>query len=935
LTPAAPGSISGKVEDQFGQPIPGVDVVATLQASPLFTGQREYRATTVADGTYLIPSAPTGDYDVTIDISTLPPGFTNPQPQFTSPVTVLPAQDTPNIDFVLTGAPGPLKVSVFAQLANGTKGAAVAGAEVNLVDSAGALIPGFTGTTNAQGIVNFTDVPAGPITVSVFKFGFQETTVVVNIPQEDEVEVLLPTAVSKDLYGLAVRAIDGRDLTTAQLPVEFSLIRAASGVDTGLRAKVFAPPATAPVKHNFRFLKAQEGRFLVVLKDHPRFEDISVPVDITNVNNPQTPTIQLVGREGVLSGQVNEDNGGQPGAAIANAQVLVESALLNPGTVIADLRTLANGAWNTGTTPIPSDLYKVTIRKFGYSTKILQDVFVAGDTKVATTLLKKSQRGRIYGLARRSIDLAPRDGVLIEFFTAPSSEFGSTKVGETTSFAPPVNGPDSKPMNYSLGATADTSDLLPAGDYEIQVNSPKFQSFRKLVTLGGRQQLRVDLDLVPLPGILSGLVKEDLGGGQAGNPIQGAIVRIKRDDNTVAAQRTTDAQGAYATPTALPAQHYTVTASAVGFVDGSVEVFVEGPTVAPVILLKRVPPSTVKGAVTSSVNGAPIGGVKVDLLQGGNIVKSTTTANALTGTPPANYTITGVNSGNYVVRASKAGWQTAQRNLTIQPGVDATGVDLTLQPEHVFGKGLLLIALPYDFPGQDAANVLGVPPAEFKSAYWLTGESRYAIYPEAPARDFRLGKGMFVRFKQATAFSSSGPAAPAGPFNLAVKAGWNLIGNPRRQRVNWLDLSVRTSGGQVLTMQQAMDQGLIQNSLFGFVDSYFPSQVLDPFAGYFMRAFQDCTLIIPDPAQASGNSVLRKQALLPGGLSRSSRENVTELFAEASELEEATSPSRAKAMRKRRLPAFRAASGPFAPTIKKRAEMLPLAHREHRARLIS
>jgi hypothetical protein len=64
-------------------------------------------------------------------------------------------------------------------------------------------------------------------------------------------------------------------------------------------------------------------------------------------------------------------------------------------------------------------------------------------------------------------------------------------------------------------------------------------------------------------------------------------------------------------------------------------------------------------------------------------------------------------------------------------------------------------------------------------------------------------------------------------------------------------VKVQTADNQLLTMQQAMDAGIIQNGLFFYVDSYFRSDFMDPFVGYFVHAFQDCTLIVPTSSSAS------------------------------------------------------------------------------------
>ena len=844
LSPAAPGSISGKVLDQFQQPIPNVKIKATIQASPLYTGQRDFFATTGLDGKYIIPSAPVGTFDVMVD-QPYPPLFDNPTPA-TQQAIVRPAQDTPNIDFVMQGQPGPLTVRVFEQNADGTKGAPVPGADVTLIDSTNTPIPGFTGVTDSTGTVVFTNVPPGPIKVSAFKFGRQEGTANVNIPQQNYVEILLAPAAARDLYGLAVREIDKAPLSASVLPVQLRLLRRASGLPTPLTANVFSPRADTPVVHNYKFTGAQEGLFLVALRNHPRFEDKDVAVDITATLPNVAPVLELKGRPGILTGTVREDSGGRPGIAIAGARVQIISQVVSAGQTIATVTSGSDGKWTTGTT-IPSDLYTLTVRKFGHSTKTVTDVFVAGDTNAGDILLTRAPRGQIYGLVRRSVDQLPRGGVKIEFWLPANSPFGQQKISETTSFLPPTNGPDGQPRNYTIGATATTSESLPEGDYDMRVTGdPRFANFTRRITVVGGQARREDIDLTPLPGVLSGAVKENVS-GRPGQPIAGATVTIRNGSTTVATL-TTDANGEYKTATAIAAANYTITASAFGFEDNSVNAFVEGPTRAPDILLRRLPPSSVSGAVRNRVDRSFIGGAKVEILPAngsGTVVASTTSTPTGTGTPPANFRFAQVPPGNYIIRASKPGWRSAQTNLTVNPGVNITGIELLLDPQHTFGRGLLLVSLPDDFPGQDAAALFEQPAATFKSAYWLTDQVRYAIYPERPAAEFRLGKGMFVRFHNATAFAKAGTPAPNAPFSLPVKAGWNLIGSVRRQRIEWLRVKVATSDGTVRTMQQAMDQGIIQNGLFGYTDGYFRSDFMDPFAGYFMRALRECTLIIP------------------------------------------------------------------------------------------
>lgn len=852
LTPANPGSISGKTVDQDGQPVGGVKVHATLQANALYTGVRDFFATSEADGTYIIPSAPVGQYNVTLD-TPLPTGFTAFQATFNPPVTVNQSQATTNIDFKLTGGPGDLTVHVFRQQPDGTKGAPLAGVEVTLLDDTGAPLSGMVGLTDSQGSVAFTAVQPGAITVSAYKQTFQESAVTVNVPQQQTpVEILLVPATPQSVYGLAVRAVDNAPLGAADLtpPVTLQLLRKVSQLPIGNNADVFSPQLTTPQVHNYRF-DTYEGSYTVALRNHPRFQDASVDVTVTAAKPSSAPVLQLVGKSGFMSGQVNETSGAGAGAPIAGATVqIIAQTGPTAGQTADTVTTGSDGRWRS-LKSLASELYTLQITKFGYSSKTLIDVFLAGDTDTGQVLLIKAPRGQIYGLTRRAVDGVARPNVTVQFWTLPTSPYGQFKVAETVSTSATTNGPDGLPVNYTIGSIQTSADMLPEGDYQVRVTGDtRFAAYTGQVTVVGGQAKRFNVDLTPLGGVLTGLVKEDIltgTGTVAGPPIANATVSIMLGNATVA-RLTTDVNGQYQTAGALAPANYTVVATAFGFQTNSTQVYVEGPTSPPAtpdVLLERLPPATVYGAITRKgvTPSEFIPDVTVELVSttDGSVVSS----GFSNSSSPTNYTLTDVPAGTYILRATKSGWRAAQSTtFTVSPDT-LVRKDLQLEPQYTFGQGLLMISLPYDFPGQDAASVLGMSPASFKSAYWNTTSEQYSYYPQAEAREFRLGKAMFVRFDRATAFTKGGALAPNAPLSIPVHAGWNMIGSGRVQSIQWLNVQVATSDGNVRTMQEAMNDGIVANGLYSFVDRYFTANTLAPYLGYFMKAYQECTLIVP------------------------------------------------------------------------------------------
>ncbi len=870
LIPAAPGSIQGKVLDQFNQPVPGTVVQATLQASPLYTGTRDFFGTTGADGRYIIPSTPVGTY--VVSVASMPAGFANPVQQFTPPVTVPPAQlgqdavGSTDIDFAVRAQSGPLTVQVIEQLADGTDGPVIPGAEVTVIDSGGTTLP--TQLTDAAGLTSFPNIVAGPATVSAFKFLRRESFAVVNIPQQNFVILRLPEASLKAVTGRVIRKIDGQ-LIVGPLapPLTIELRRQKS--QQVLRTTAVGPPDNSFIPStNYFFPDGQDGDFSVAVSNtDPRFLPARVDFTIGGTQNPFiAPTLQLDGRDGTVTGTVAENSAGTP--PIGGARVDLISTVVNPGTTVSSVVSQADGTWTTGA-PIPSDVYDIQYSAFGYTSAVKSGVFVAGDTDAGQQLLSRAPRGSVFGRVRRALDFAiPNPGVELEIWIPQGQPFGPQFVTSVTTDTLMSPGADGQPANYRAGGLTPIDPLLPEGTYELRVvNDTRYATYpqfpARTFTITGTRSTRLDFDVSPLAGTVTGFVYEN-DNGAPGQPISNATVRLIRNGQT-AVTLTTDGFGRYQTQGPIPPGPYSVIASHPAFFDNSatpLSIFVEGNIAPPKvgdILLVRIPPAQVSGSVRSSVDNRLISGVLVELIPIGAGIPPPYPSTLTAGNTAPNYLLVGASPGNYIIRASRTGWKPKQQSINITAGATLQNINFLLDPEHVFGAGLSLISLPYDTPGVDAAAALERDPNTFKSAYWLTQMQIYSIYPEAAAAEFRLGKGMFVRFPVRSAFTNAANGAPApdAPFSIPLTAGWNMIGSVRRTRIEWLRVKVSTSNGQILTMQQAMQQGIVANGLWAYSDGYSQSNYMDAFAGYFVKARADCNLIVP---------VDNTSGALPGGL---------------------------------------------------------------------
>ena len=232
------------------------------------------------------------------------------------------------------------------------------------------------------------------------------------------------------------------------------------------------------------------------------------------------------------------------------------------------------------------------------------------------------------------------------------------------------------------------------------------------------------------------------------------------------------------------------------------------------------------------------------------------------------------------------------RNVN-DPTISSTDeVSFQVSP-RVLRAGRSLISLPYFQPqtGQptrsvSAETILGTG---FQMFRWLPEAGRYAKYnslgpPQDPAASFDrvseqagpeggsamapLGLAYFIDLPSDTAVLTEGVPAPEVPFRIPLKKGWNMIGNPFAFNVPWVGCEVETSSGVRMSLQEAADKEIILPQLFRYENGTYtwqtaPAGVLYKWEGFWVRAFQDCTLIVL-PLPTGGRS-MSADATRPGG----------------------------------------------------------------------
>jgi uncharacterized repeat protein (TIGR03803 family) len=182
----------------------------------------------------------------------------------------------------------------------------------------------------------------------------------------------------------------------------------------------------------------------------------------------------------------------------------------------------------------------------------------------------------------------------------------------------------------------------------------------------------------------------------------------------------------------------------------------------------------------------------------------------------------------------------------------SNGATFTINPLHTFPAGLQIISVPYDYTGDALGGVLSLPNTVL--AVWTPASSQYVLTPTAPADTLYQGHGAWVRFPQPAALISKGAdlTASTNTLTIPLTAGWNLIGDPYTAAVPLSSLIVMDGAGHSYSLTQADLNGLVYNTLYGYdtaSNSYqaHTTDAIQPYVGYWIDAFETCTLQIPSP----------------------------------------------------------------------------------------
>jgi len=188
----------------------------------------------------------------------------------------------------------------------------------------------------------------------------------------------------------------------------------------------------------------------------------------------------------------------------------------------------------------------------------------------------------------------------------------------------------------------------------------------------------------------------------------------------------------------------------------------------------------------------------------------------------------------------------------------STTENFVLPPATVYTAGLQMISAPFDYTGLGSfAAVFGLTAAQAslspRLVQYAPQLNSYVFYPTAPADTLRLGQGYWIRFPSANYLHIPGnSASTAQPFSIPLQPGWNQIGDPFPFAAPLSSITVTGSGG--VSGPLASTPAVVQATLYRYdmsSNAYAAlvpaTDVLNPYVGYWVFAFQPCRLSVPVP----------------------------------------------------------------------------------------
>lgn len=341
-------------------------------------------------------------------------------------------------------------------------------------------------------------------------------------------------------------------------------------------------------------------------------------------------------------------------------------------------------------------------------------------------------------------------------------------------------------VRVSAGVLFDLTDAngvyeitgLAAGSYTVvpTKDGRSFTPVSRAVTVGPSAY---GIDFVSAPGFdISGVARM----AGTNDPVQGVTV----SDGVHTA--VTGANGRWSLQD-VPAGTYTITASLEGYeiTPSAHTVTVNEGTGNISGLVFQVAPESfdISGTVRTAA-GAPLAGIQVQALQGGQPVA--TTATNLNGA----YTLVGLLPGVYTVQAVHPDWSFEPQQHDINLATDQSNVDFVARGIYrmTIPAGISFLAVPVNPIDPGVAVAFGI---DAQVRRWDPQSSPPYLTEASTSQVMRVrpGRGFWVRrTTQRQAEIVGEPVADSDEIVLNLERGWNMAGNPYARTLPWASVVI-------------------------------------------------------------------------------------------------------------------------------------------------
>lgn len=456
-------------------------------------------------------------------------------------------------------------------------------------------------TTLSTGTYNLS-LPAGTHSISVTKTGYVT-------PQPVTVTLSAGQALSGINFQMAANAgVMSGNVTSLGQPLADATVTATNGVNTISVTTNNNGTYTLSLQPGTWVKRASKSRFLTSAQD-----TITIGAGQVSANN----NFNLVQNTAVVQGVIS--SGGQP---LSSANIIIRET--NNPAVQSSTASGING--NYSVTVEAGKAYTVVVSKTGYATVTSDRGILAASTTTVANFSLIAQPASVSGQVINNLQ-SPLSGASVKLINATTRVTVDSTVTGT-------NG------SYTLGAAA--------GNYKLIVSKPGHTKDSLFVSLSQGQNLtNNNFTLNENFGIITGTLTSSAGGNVSD-------VVINLSSSAGGATVLSGSSGSY-TAQRLVGSTYSITFSKAGFRDTTITGYVlnDGQSRILNVTLIRLT-GKIQGNVTAS--GAGVEGATIIVTSSAGQV-----FNAVTGAGGA-YEVTGLNTGNFTVKASRSGYRSSQLN---------------------------------------------------------------------------------------------------------------------------------------------------------------------------------------------------------------------------------------------------------------------------------